>query len=196
MEQKDIEGYLSLQELGAVIDKMSFQSVLPKKDRWITTEKDRIYQIHNPLKDEEDLLEEKGTDDGLGDADDHKATANDSLPESISTPIPGQAEIAASKEEKQTFLIPINRKTAERIVLAFLVCIISTTIILPFFLLIGDSIQPWSTSVSYDYDESCDNDTATITVSGMILQSSISCMLIVHIAIYLATCMHDKDIAI
>ena len=165
MEQKDIEGYLSLQELGAVIDKMSFQSVLPRKDRWITKEKDRLYQIHNPLNDEEDLLEEKATDNGLGNADDHKATAKHSSLESTSTPIAGQAKIAAAKEEKQILLIPINRKTAERIVLAFLICIISTTIILPFFLLIGDSIRPWSTSVSYDYDESCDNDT-TVTVSA------------------------------
>lgn len=156
MEQKDVEGYLSLQELGAVIDKIGYQNVLPsKKDRWpLTTEKDRIYQIHNPLKDEDDL-DKKATDNGL----DNKSTPNDCSPESTGPYNADQAEVAASKEGKRILWTSIKRKAAEKILLAFLVCIISTAILLPFFLLIGDSIRPWSSSVSYDYDETCDNVT-------------------------------------
>ena len=162
MEQKDVEGYLSLQELGAVIDKIGYQNVLPsKKDRWpLTTEKDRIYQIHNPLKDEDDL-DKKATDNGL----DNKSTPNDSSPESTGPYSADQAEVAASKEGKRILWTPIKRKAAEKILLAFLVCIISTAILLPFFLLIGDSIRPWSSSVSYDYDETCDNVTAVSIAS-------------------------------
>ena len=57
----------------------------------------------------------------------------------------------------------ISRKTAEKIALALLMCVISATIILPFFLLFGNSIKPISSSVSYDYDETCDNTKTNTT---------------------------------
>ena len=146
-----VEGYLSLQELGAVIDKISFQNVLPKSDR-PPAEKGCLYQIHNPIKDEdvEELEKEaKENHDTVTD----KVTEDSTLK---STHTASQIESAAS-------WISINRKTAEKIVLALLMCVISATIILPFFLLFGNSIESRSSSVSYDDDESCDNATANTT---------------------------------
>ena len=164
MEKKPdtIKEYLSLQELGAVIDKISFQSALPKSDR-VAAEKGCLYQIHNPIKDEDAEELEK-------EAKENTAVTDKVTEDSMHTA--SQVEIAASKVNKIRW-IPFNRKTAEKIVLALLMCLISVTIILPFFLLFGNSIEPWSSSVSYDYDESCDSAiTNTTSVSCMLYYSS------------------------
>lgn len=150
MEKKPdtIGEYLSLQELGAVIDKIGFQSVIPKSDR-LPAEKGCLYQIHNPIKDED---AEKLEKEANGEND--KVSEEDSTIKSTHTA--SQVEIVSSAVNKKSW-IPINRRTAEKIALALLVCVISATIILPFFLLFGNSIEPISSSVSYDYDETCDS---------------------------------------
>lgn len=160
MEKKadTIGEYLSLQELGAVIDKIGFQSVLPKSDR-LPAEKGCLYQIHNPIKEEEtEELEKEANENHIVDKVSEDSTIK-------STHTASQAEIAASEVNKNPW-IPISKRTAEKLLLALLMCAISATIILPFFLLFGNSIEPISSSVSYDYDESCDSDRAnTTTVS-------------------------------
>ena len=147
--------YLSLQELGAVIDKIGFQSVLPKSDR-LPAEKGCLYQIRNPIKDEEAEKLEK-------EANENHVTDKVSEDSTIKSPYTAsQDEIAAPEVIKNPW-IPISRKTAEKIALALLMCVISATIILPFFLLFGNSIKPISSSVSYDYDETCDNTKTNTT---------------------------------
>lgn len=155
MEENVIGEYLSLQELGAVIDKLSYKNTLPRNDR-LAVEKDCLYQIENPIKsDEEESLEKDVQcvkDNAVEVVDDSTTSKNDA----------GQVEIAASKMRKVLW-IRMNRKIVEMIVLALLICVIFSVVILPFFLLIGKSIRPWSPTVSYDHDESCDNTTTTVS---------------------------------
>jgi len=143
MEQNNIGEYVSLQELGVVIDKLSFQSELPRSDQLV---KDSLLQVQNPIRQDDE--DEKDT----------KAATEDST----LTPLHNAVQFPATRSVKRKkglgLLIPINRKTVERILLIILICAISTTVILPFFLLIGKSIQPWSSSVSYDVDEFCRDD--------------------------------------
>ena len=155
-----IEEYLSLQELNAVLGKISFQSSLPpKSDRIDAVEKGCLYQIHNPIKDEDAEELEKENAEGNND----KGVEDDTLSRSI-VHTASQAEFVTSRQKA----IPINRKAVEKIVLALLMCVISATIILPFFLSFGSSIETWSSSVSYDYDESCNDRTNITTVSCML----------------------------
>lgn len=150
MDEKDISEYLSLQELGAVIDKIGFQNELPRSGRQITAEKDNLYHIRNPINiDEEESLEKNPKDE----------VTEGSPPVNSIQSNTGQAEIATYEVQKFRW-IPINRNVAEKFVLTLVLCAISTTIILPFFLLIGGSIRPLSSTISYDYDESCDNVTS------------------------------------
>ena len=155
-----IEEYLSLQELNAVLGKINIQSSLPpKNDRLPAVEKGCLYQIHNPIKDEDAEELEKENTEGTKDKD----VEEDSLSRSI-VHTASQAEFVTSRQKTN----PINRKTVEKIILALLMCVISATIILPFFLSFGDSIETWSSSVSYDYDESCDDRTNVTAVSCML----------------------------
>ena len=165
MDQNTTIGeHLNLQELGVVIDKISFQNVLPQSDRLSVT-RDCLHQFQKPTIDKEEDTDKAKAD---------KITEDTTL---ISIRSVSQTEIAATsvavwparyrkeKNFKGLSWIPINRKMVETILLVFLICVISTTIILPFFLLIGRSIRSWSpSSVSYDYDESC-NDTVSVSLS-------------------------------
>lgn len=171
MEQKENRECLSIQELGAVIDKISFRNdVLPRTSDHEDFKKDRIYQIKNPLLISDEAHLEKAKDNTL---------EEDFTLGSIHV---GQVEFPASTAVRKVVWIPISsRKTVEKVVLALLVCVVSTAIVLPFFLLIGDSIQPWSPSVSYGYDESCDINTATANSTTMLVSYNTACSYIYSI---------------